>query len=706
MQHNSTETAQKGDGRKPLSTPLALLCGAAVFLCAVLPYLSNVTDGFIHDDWSHMLAAQRSDLSFIPAYFVPWKGDFYYRPLSAAYFNVAYRVWGADPLWYRISHMLLFGAGAVMLWLFLLKVARSNLFALFAAVLYALHPLNAESALWLSDTSSLMSILFAFLALWLFWTARASQRRRPGLYVLFLLSVLISSLSKEAGYAIPGVVILLDILLRPGRAEGTRRGFFRSVLWHVPPVLLVVGLLAFRIIMTGGFGGAHELEGKYAITSAPAYFFSSVLPQLPEAIFLPVSRVDLPLTLGMRGVIWMAGGAAILLLAFIPRRMRLVALFGLAFSILMLIPVAGLMQPGAYLRDTRLFLGVVPGFAILLASAATSLARLKFVRFAGPAVLVLIAAAYFRLDLRTSQRFAESAALNRNIITALQTTAPPIVTDGNVYYHNYPNRRDVIVLDGQCGLAGLALVSGQADARLPVGMSFFRKGTAKILDDLGIRLKAKMLDDSAEVPHDEFEHQPREQTFFLAWHSDKGAFEDITEQMRRRIYDRLKPNLPDWDIETSRDYNSREGQDSAWDMRLESGPYRFSPDDKVLYVTPQAGRVIIVRNVNKDISARNIDYLDCELSPLTRGREMDFEVTVEVEWERDSVKGVARTHARWVTYSWHYWEVYRIVLAPSLIEAGDGRITTVRISLTVDADEIGLKRITPEYFPAAGALHN
>ncbi len=710
----SDQSIQQSRPGKHISPRVAVISILIVGACSLLPYLPNITDGFLHEDYLFCLHAQRSTFA-IPAYFIPREGDIYFRPLGFAYFRLSYSLWQTNPVGYRVVHIMMYAAGCVILWLLLLKVTGEALFSTIAASLNALHPLSASKVLYLTDIFALMAVLLLFLALWLFCKARTSEKRRVFLYSLFMFVLLLGFLSKESIYLASGVVILLDLLLRPGRYEGLRRGVKSFVLWHAPHLLMTIGFVALRLFVTGGTEHLDKAVGQPLIFAHPDYFFYRYLPDIPEALLLPISRADFQATLSTRTLIWAVAGVGILLLAFIPRKRRLLALFGLASAILMVTPVlrlAGLLGSQGYylLKAGRLFGAVIPGYVILLTIAALNMRLPRIGLTLGIILLLLTAGGYFFLDTMASRRYAESADLSGQLMSALADTGLPIEKDCTVYFHNWPQGYHKL-LDPCHATVGVALYTGEGRSHISEGANLFRCDVAYVLyegrrdnlevvrDILGTHAKGRYFTDA---PSD-IAGKERDRLYFLVWNPGRAEFMDITEQMRSRIFDRPALELPDWSIKNSRDYLSekRVQQGLDWDMRVDCEDYRFSPEDEVLYITPLDGKVVIVRKANKRISARDLDYLEIELSMLTRKRETDFRMTVVVEWMHPNGKGgVVREETKWLTSSWHYWNVFRIILAPGLLAAGDADIKKVHITLEGGRDEIGLKRITPKQIPS------
>ena len=142
-----------------------------------------------------------------------------YYPLTYTMCWVGYHIWGLDTSGYHMMNILLHALNAILLWLVLrqLKVPAAWL----AGAVFALHPVNVESAAWIAECKNTLSCLFylcAILASLKFWLPEETAgpdsppvTRLKGwkvywlTYVLFLCALL----SKTNTVPLPAVVLLL-----------------------------------------------------------------------------------------------------------------------------------------------------------------------------------------------------------------------------------------------------------------------------------------------------------------------------------------------------------------------------------------------------------------------------------------------------------------------------------------------------------------
>jgi len=148
----------------------------------------------------------------------------HYQPLSWLTFAFDYKLWGMDPAGYHLTNILLHAANAAVFYFVALRLLRLAVPALpedkkwallpsaaFAALIFAVHPLRAESVAWATERRDVLSGLFYLLTVlyYLKACAGAGEARRKFLGTSLLLYAL-SLLSKGMGVSLPAVLIVLD----------------------------------------------------------------------------------------------------------------------------------------------------------------------------------------------------------------------------------------------------------------------------------------------------------------------------------------------------------------------------------------------------------------------------------------------------------------------------------------------------------------
>ena len=116
--------------------------------------------GFIWDDDLHLL----NNPVLNPRLLKTWVPGTYvnYWPLTFTAYRLQFEVWGLNPAGFHIVHIAVHAISAIFVWRILVHLKAPG--AMFAAALFALHPVNVESVAWISQLKNVLSLLLALLS--------------------------------------------------------------------------------------------------------------------------------------------------------------------------------------------------------------------------------------------------------------------------------------------------------------------------------------------------------------------------------------------------------------------------------------------------------------------------------------------------------------------------------------------------------------
>lgn len=242
----------------------------ALPLIALLAYLPAIRGGFIWDDDRHVWANHTllnlrglAHIWFRPSYLPQW------YPITHTSFWLEYRLWGANPLGYHIDNVLLHVANALLLWRLLQKLNIRG--GVLAAVIFALHPIEVESAAWISERKNVLSTFFALLSVLAF--LNSGNRRWPiKSFLLFALAML----SKTVASTLPAVLLVI-VWWRDGRVR------WKDAIRLLPFFLLSIALGLFtaktEIDYVGAKGPDWDLSAlqRFLIAGRALWFYLAKL---------------------------------------------------------------------------------------------------------------------------------------------------------------------------------------------------------------------------------------------------------------------------------------------------------------------------------------------------------------------------------------------------------------------------------------------
>jgi tetratricopeptide (TPR) repeat protein len=151
--------------------PLGALAGAAVIVIAVfLVYLPSINGEFVLDDELFTQNALNNAPDGLYRLWCTNEAPEYY---PAAYTTnwIEWRLWRMCPTGYHVTNLILHVAEALLIWIVLRKLSIPGAF--WAALIFAVHPVNVESVAWIAQRRNIMAMLFFLLSI--LWYLKAAM---------------------------------------------------------------------------------------------------------------------------------------------------------------------------------------------------------------------------------------------------------------------------------------------------------------------------------------------------------------------------------------------------------------------------------------------------------------------------------------------------------------------------------------------------
>jgi protein O-mannosyl-transferase len=266
--------------------------GFGLAALVILTYLPAVRGGFIWDDDSHLTQNPCiiGPLGFKGIWTSP---SAVYYPLVLTSFWIGHALWGFNPLPYHLVNILMHAACGVLLWRVLRALRLRG--AWLGAMLWALHPAQAESAAWITELKNTQSCLFYLLAILFFVTWRApktGEKSSSAHYALALVCAVLAILSKSSTVMLPVVMGLCAWWM-----EGRWR--WSNILALAPLFLISAAGGAWTIWEQQFHSGAlgpewhHTLPERVVIAGKVIWFYLGKLIWPHPLIFIyPRWRID------------------------------------------------------------------------------------------------------------------------------------------------------------------------------------------------------------------------------------------------------------------------------------------------------------------------------------------------------------------------------------------------------------------------------
>jgi len=406
-------------------------------------------------------------------------------PLKNISLMLDFQFFGSNPGAFHLTNVVLHTATAVLLLLVLWRMTGRIWLTAFVAAIFAIHPLRAESVVWIEERKDVLSGLFFMLTL----AAYLHYARKPSIARYVTMSILFAAglLSKPMLVSTPFILLLLDYWpldrnqrseIRGQRSEDGGQRFktetwLKLVVEKLPLFALSIGV---AILTSRGIAPAHSAADQLPFLTRIGNAFVSYLVYIWQilwpanlGVFYPYPQNGLPL--------WQPAVAAAILLAvtvlvFALRKSRPYLIVGWLWYLSMLLPVIGLVQVNlqahadryTYLPQIGLYLMIAWGVADL---SATWRYRTQTV---GVASIVAIAALAVTARAQASY-WRDSETLWNHTIA---------VTKDNYFAHaslaDLLMRRDRLAEAIAHSEEALRIRPGDADAQNNLGLALLQTG--------------------------------------------------------------------------------------------------------------------------------------------------------------------------------------------------------------------------------------
>jgi tetratricopeptide (TPR) repeat protein len=374
-----------------------LAIGIGLVAASLLSFAPSLRNGFVnYDDQyyltenpivQHGLAGSSVAWAFTTTHMTHW------HPLTWLSIMLDVELFGLNPWGHHFTSLLLHALNTVLAYAFMrrLRVGRGS--SAFAAGLFGLHPLRAESVAWVAERKDVLSMAFGLFTLLAYIRyARAPARRRMAAVALLLG---LGLMAKSMLMTLPFVLLLLDWwplgrlgspawVASPNAPPGegptfpSERRSFGGLVREKSPLFALVSLscgVAYLAQATGGLVMSQlplSIRLANAVHSYVAYLRMTIFPDhlaafypLPERILLLRAALDLALLGLLTFAVWRM------------RTRRPYLLVGWLWYLGTLIPMIGLVQVGLQGYADRYTylpsLGLALALSLLLADTVSRL---------------------------------------------------------------------------------------------------------------------------------------------------------------------------------------------------------------------------------------------------------------------------------------------------------------------------------------------
>lgn len=251
-----------------------------IVIIGLIVYFNMLFNGFVWDDFTYILLNPGMQSLNISAQIGPnvFNAAGQYRPLTSIYFNVLYSIFNTNPFFYHILQLSLYIFCSILLF-FLFRKFLSPGLSLFLALIALVHPINIESASYISQSDTPLFLIFGILPLFITMRERLSLKD----YLIIFFSLLLSFLTKEAGILFLFLIFIYRFL------------FMRKnlVKFSVIGTLTVAVYVLIRIFI------GHVVLSNRSLTPIADLPLSGRLVNVPMIIFYYIKTIFYPARLAV-----------------------------------------------------------------------------------------------------------------------------------------------------------------------------------------------------------------------------------------------------------------------------------------------------------------------------------------------------------------------------------------------------------------------
>lgn len=246
-----------------------------IIIIGLVVYFNSLFNGFVGDDWGQIIDNKiihsLKNISYFfsgSTFYIEGAGSFglYYKPIMMLIYSTTYSLFGPNAFFYHLIQLLFHIASSSLLFIFLEAFFKRKL-AFILAVIFLIHPINAESVLYIANMQEVLYFFFGIIALLIL-------QKSNSLKSSYLVGVfgLLSILSKETG------ILFLLILL-------AYTYIFKKAKYNYFTLGVTIGIYFLLRLTTIGINVEHQdtyllsnsnsLERLYSIPKIIFFYFST-----------------------------------------------------------------------------------------------------------------------------------------------------------------------------------------------------------------------------------------------------------------------------------------------------------------------------------------------------------------------------------------------------------------------------------------------
>lgn len=275
-----------------------------------------------------------------------------WHPVTILSMAIDFIIGGDNPIYFHVTNTIIHVFNVIMVFLIFSKLTENKLAVALTALLFAIHPLNVETVVWISERKGLLSTLFALNSLYFYILYKKENVLRYKIISVLLFTL--SLLSKPTTVTIPVIFMLLDITVFNENSKINIKLILYSLKDKAPYFLVGLGIIILSFIAQSDKGALSDLSMVSPLlrieTSINNLFIylskvfvpvnlSSFYPHINKPVFITFLYAIIILSWGVLAVKYFSKSKLVTFCVF--------------FFFIQIIPLSGLFQTGSHSAANR-----------------------------------------------------------------------------------------------------------------------------------------------------------------------------------------------------------------------------------------------------------------------------------------------------------------------------------------------------------------
>lgn len=201
---------------------IEIIIVSLIFVASFLPFLMNLNNQFVSDDWNFLDLVAMSDRPLLDNFSLNTYGEQVggtYRPMVNIFWVLNYRIWGLNSFGFHITNLFFHGLNAILIFLL---VSKSKLFgvshnkrrwvAIASSIIFIVLPSHAVAGSWISVVNDTMMTTFVLLSWYLL--LKTEKTKKKILYFFSIFFFVLAIFTKEMALTVPFIMVAWLILTK------------------------------------------------------------------------------------------------------------------------------------------------------------------------------------------------------------------------------------------------------------------------------------------------------------------------------------------------------------------------------------------------------------------------------------------------------------------------------------------------------------